>query len=80
MIIQMLANRLGVVCIGVLLAFGFFLWVSNINLKKQHQILTFTTQDQEQIITIQKKVISVVKNTKYTNLAGNIKRMQDGEL
>jgi YbbR domain-containing protein len=80
MIIQMLANRLGVVCIGVLLAFGFFLWVSNINLKKQHQILTFTTQDQEQIITIQKKVISVVKNTKSTNLAGNIKRMQDGEL
>ena len=80
MIIQMLANRLGVVCIGVLLAFVFFLWVSNINLKKQHQILTFTTQDQEQIITIQKKVISVVKNTKSTNLAGNIKRMQDGEL
>ena len=80
MIIQMLENRLGVVCIGVLLAFGFFLWVSNINLKKQHQILTFTTQDQEQIITIQKKVISVVKNTKSTNLAGNIKRMQDGEL
>ena len=76
----MLANRLGVVCIGVLLAFGFFLWVSNINLKQQHQILTFTTQDQEQIITIQKKVISVVKNTKSTNLAGNIKRMQDGEL
>jgi len=76
----MLANRLGAAFIAVLLVFGAFLWVSNSKLKQKHELLTFTTQDQAQTIAIQKKVISVVKNTKSTNLAGNIKRMQDGEL
>ena len=52
-----------------------------IMLKSTQQVGHFSTHMVGQFsMRIDKKVISVVKNTKSTNLAGNIKRMQDGEL
>jgi hypothetical protein len=57
-----------------------FLWQHNRLLTEKNRALKQNTKDQIQTIATQKKVLSVVKNTKPSSLAGNIKRMQDGEL
>jgi hypothetical protein len=59
---------------------GLFLWQSNVSLNRKNEVLDLKTKDQTGTITIQKKVINVVKNTKAASFERNIKRMYDGEL
>ena len=80
LIFKLLSNRIGGICIVALIAFIGLMWSSNSKLKHKQEVLTITTQDQAKTIEIQKKVIAVVKETRSTSLAGNIKRMQNGDL
>ena len=63
---------LGLICL--------FFWQNHESLKQKNEILNLKTKDQTGTITIQKKIINVVKNTKAADFDRNIKRMYDGEL
>mgnify|MGYP003495930162 CR=1 FL=1 len=78
--IKLLIAKIGGVAFVTLLALVLFLWQSNRLLIEKNKTLNRSQKEQIQTIAIQKKVLAVVKNTKTTNLAGNLKRMQDGEL
>lgn len=78
--IQLLTAKIRGIIFVILLALVLFLSLNNRLLIEKNRTLNQTTKDQIQTITIQKKVLAVVKETKATNLAGNIRRMQDGQL
>lgn len=71
---------MGFTILAILLALLLFLWQHNRLLTQKNSTLKQNTQEQTRVIATQKKVLSVVKNTKPTSLAANIKRMQDGQL
>ena len=60
--------------------FSLFLLGRNSRLSKQNQRLNSNLQGQKQTIEIQKKVINVAKNTKPTDIDGNIERMRKNKL
>jgi hypothetical protein len=60
--------------------FVFFLLQRNRFLHEKNKTLNKTVKEHIQTIKILKKELAIVKNTKATDLTGNIKRMQDGEL
>jgi len=78
--IKLLTAKAGFTILAILLALILFLWQHNRLLTEKNNALKQNTNDQIQTIAIQRKVLSVVKNIKPSSLAGNIKRMQDGEL
>lgn len=64
----------------ILSLFSLFLLGRNSRLSKQNRRLNSNLQGLSQTIETQKKVINVIKTTKDTDIAGNIKRMQDNKL
>ena len=70
-------EKIGLAILGV---FSLFLLGRNSRLSKQNKSLSSDLQGQSQIIDIQKKVIDVTKNTKPTNLDGNLERMRKDKL
>ena len=78
--LKLLIGKIGFALVAVALAYGLFLRGSNYYLTKKNQALIKNTREQSLIITTQQKIIHVVKKTKPTDLAGNIKRMRDGKL
>lgn len=56
------------------------LWQRNRLLSKKNLTLNKTTKEHLQTIATLKKALAIVKSTEATDLAGNVKRMQDGEL
>ena len=67
-------------CVMLLGLFSLFLLGRNSRLSKQNQRLNSNLQGQKQTIEIQKKVINVAKNTKPTDIDGNIERMRKNKL
>lgn len=63
-----------------LILYCLLLWQSNNSLNRKNEVLDLKSKDQTGTISIQKKVINVVKNTKAASFDRNIKRMYDGEL
>ena len=78
--IKLLTAKAGFTILAILLALILFLWQHNRLLIEKNKRLNEDTNDQIQTIATQRKVLSIVKNIKPSSLAGNIKRMQDGEL
>lgn len=78
--IRLLTTKIGFTILAILISLILFFWQSNRLLIERNKALIQNTKEQTQTISTQKRVLAVVKNTKPNSLAGNIKRMQDGQL
>ena len=58
----------------------FILYGKNSRLKKENDELIKQLENSDELIDTQKKVINVTKNTKPTDINGNIERMRQNKL
>ena len=58
----------------------FILYGKNSKLKKENDELIKQLENSDELIDTQKKVINVTKNTKPTDINGNIERMRQDKL
>tara|TARA_B110000908_G_C10259981_1_gene458474 strand:+ start:2227 stop:2478 length:252 start_codon:yes stop_codon:yes gene_type:complete len=66
--------------IAILGAVSLFLIGRNSNLSKTNKKLNQDNSNQSSVIEVQKKVIHVAKNTKPTDIGGNLERMRQDKL
>lgn len=75
----MVGKLVGIGVITIVI-FILFLWQSNNHLKEKNKELALQIKNQTKAITIQKKVINLVKNIKAVDFDSNMQRMRNGEL
>lgn len=78
--IKFLTNKISNAVLAELHPLILLLRQRNRLLIEQNKTLHKTNKEQLQTIATLKEALAIVKNTKPTDLAGNIKRLQDGEL
>lgn len=69
-------QNIGIAILGI---FSLFLLGRNSKLSKKNRELNSAISNQSNVIEIQKKVINVTKNSKPTDINGNIERMRNGK-
>ena len=65
---------------AILAVISFIAFCRNNTLTRKNKELSKANKNQNKTIEVQKKVIEVAKNTKSTDIDGNIERMRQGKL
>ncbi len=78
--LKALTKKINLAVFGILGFLSLFLIGRNSKLAKLNESLNRKNKNQNKTIKIQKKVIDVAKNTKPTDIAGNIERMYQDKL
>ena len=78
--LRFLLSKIELIGISIIALFGFILKGKNSKIVKENQELILTNIAQDEIIRRQKRMLDAAKNTKPTDIAGNIKRMRDKKL
>jgi hypothetical protein len=73
-------KKIELLAISVLGFLSLFLLGRNSWLSKQNKKLNQDNSNQVKTIDVQKKVINIAKNTKPTDIDGNLKRMRSNKL
>ena len=77
---SLLFSKLEYVGLAILSIVSFVVFGRNNVLSRKNQELSKINENQNKTIEVQKKVIEVAKNTKSTDIDGNIERMRKNKL
>ncbi len=73
-------SNLKAVAIGVWGIFTLYILGRNSRVVKENDQLNYIIKDQAKIIETKKEIINAIKQTRATDIGGNIKRMRDKKL
>lgn len=78
--LSFLLSKIELIGVAIIALFGFILQGKNSKLIRENRELMLNNSTQDEIIKAQQEMLHAAKNTKPTDIAGNIKRMRNKKL